>query len=253
MNINEMHYEFKLQANKLDSQKTRNVIPAQIDWLLNSASLIELQKRYTPYNGIQKGAEAIHKRTMDLASLHIPTHQEPPLIPTVVDDFYGNVYSVNLSEATKPILYLTEAYATISKSGCGSRLVGMDEMQTADLGEALMQSHYKPSFKWRKVPFRVAYSGESDANPHAIYVYTNDDFTVDDIRIGYYKYPAKVFFSGYGSLDGVYASGDPQVDSDLPESIHRNIVNTAVQLFFANLQDKEYLQLAIEHNKLIEY
>ena len=37
MNIKEMHYDFKMKFNKIDSQQFRNLKIPEIDWLLNKA------------------------------------------------------------------------------------------------------------------------------------------------------------------------------------------------------------------------
>ena len=37
MTVQDMHYDFKMKLNKLDSQQLRNFLIPEIDWLLNEA------------------------------------------------------------------------------------------------------------------------------------------------------------------------------------------------------------------------
>ena len=46
MTVEEMHYDFKLKFNKLDSQDYQNFQVPEIDWILNEAQWVFLKQRY---------------------------------------------------------------------------------------------------------------------------------------------------------------------------------------------------------------
>jgi len=92
----------------------------------------------------------------------------------------------------------------------------------------------KPSLKWRRC---VASIGKTNGNigDSSLYVYTDGQFAVNSVRIEYIKKPVIVYFGGYNSLDGLYTTGDPQVNSDLPEQYHSLLVDMTVQNLYRTL------------------
>ena len=46
MTVENMHFDFKMKLNKVDSAKNRNFRPEEIDWLLNEAMDIFIKQRY---------------------------------------------------------------------------------------------------------------------------------------------------------------------------------------------------------------
>ena len=71
-----MHFAFRLAIDRVNSFSSDDFTPAQIDWLLNLAQLIEVDKRYTPLNSSRQGMEVTQKRTDDLSVLHVKSPQE---------------------------------------------------------------------------------------------------------------------------------------------------------------------------------
>ena len=69
MTVEEMHYEFKLKLNKIDSNDYSNIIIPEIDWYLNEAQSIYIKTRYSGNNSKAAGFEASQKRTDDLRNL----------------------------------------------------------------------------------------------------------------------------------------------------------------------------------------
>lgn len=53
MNIREMQYDFKVKADKIDSLKTRNLLPAEIDWILNNAIQEFVDNKYGDFESKQ--------------------------------------------------------------------------------------------------------------------------------------------------------------------------------------------------------
>lgn len=247
-----MHFAYRLAIDRVNSFNSDDFTPAQIDWLLNLAQLIEVDKRYTPLNSSKQGLEVTQKRADDLSVLHVRSPQEQPgLTPTANGTILdNNIYECPISSFLYDYKDLTGLRADITSGTC-TKQIGLTQVQEDDLNEALINAHTKPDFKWRTALFSISKDSNSAGKP-SIYIYAGD-FTVDKVYPSYIKLPRKVFFSGYDSLDGVYEAADPQIDSELPESIHRNIVDTAVELASAALQDPEYLQLARYKSEKFEY
>ena len=49
MTIQEMHYDFKMKLNKIDSEQYRNLRIPEIDWKLNEALEIFIKINAEPY------------------------------------------------------------------------------------------------------------------------------------------------------------------------------------------------------------
>ena len=248
-----MHFAFRLAIDRVNSFSSDDFTPAQIDWLLNLAQLIEVDKRYTPLNSSRQGMEVTQKRTDDLSVLHVKSPQEQPgIVPVLATSTLldNSIYECPLSSLLYDYKDLTGLRADI-KSGSCTKQIGLTQVQEDYLDEALINEHTKPDFKWKTALFTISKDSNTTASP-SIYVYSGD-FEVLKVYPSYIKLPRKVFFSGYNSLDNQYVAADAQVNSELPEPIHRNIVDTAVELASAAIQDPEYLQVAKYKSDKFEY
>lgn len=248
MDINSMHFDFKVKLDKVDSQDRRNFLPAETDWFLNEAQLIYVKRRYGINNKYNRGFEEIQKRTDDLKSLHIksPTTIQPGLTPTIVN---SGVYEAKLNNLSYDYLLFTRGTADITKDGCGSKsFISLSDTEHDDLNNTLGNNHYDPSFEWGVIPIVFSKTDDSSVTESSIYLYTNNNFSIDKVYIDYIKMPKRVFFDGYDSLDGQYISGQGQVDSELPEHTHNEIVDLAVYLASTAIEDPNYVKL--KSNKL---
>lgn len=249
-----MHYSFRGAVDKIHGLTNDDFVPAQIDWLLNLAQLIEIKKRYMPHNLVRKGFEGSQKRIDDLVVLHVKSPQKQPgITPTLLPDSFldNNVYECKLEDLEFQYMFLTGLRASISNSSC-SKDIGLDQIEEDDLSEGLINSFKRPDFNWGKCLFTIDASSENTDAPGSIYIYSGD-FSVTKVFPSYLRYPRKVFIGGYDSLDGAYEAADAAVSCELPEIIHDNIVNTAAELAASPLQDPEFLQLAKITSEKFEY
>lgn len=84
-----------------------------------------------------------------------------------------------------------------------------------------------------------------------LYVY-NGDYQIGDVHIHYYRKPEPIivpdstYLAADGSIDGIAFSSHTVngLDSELDPIIHREIVDRAVKLAFAALQDEKGFQLS---------
>lgn len=249
-----MHYSFRGAVDKIHGLTNDDFNPAQIDWILNLAQLIEVKKRYTPMNLARKGFQGSQKRLDDLVTLHIKSPQKQPgIAPTLLTDTFldNSVYECKLEDLAFSYMFLTGLRATITNGTC-TKDIGLDQIEEDDLSEGLINSHKRPDFNWGKCLFTIDASSANDDAPGSIYIYSGN-FEVTKVFPSYLRYPRKLFIGGYDSLDGVYEAADASVSCELPQIIHDNIVNTAAELAASPLQDPEFLQLAKITSEKFEY
>lgn len=233
MLIVEQHYDFKIKADKIDSLKTRNFLPAEIDWLLNLAVQNFVDNKYGDF-------ERIQDLTDQLSSLVIksPTTLQPGVSVAYEGD---GVYKMSLGDLTYPYLHLVRLNALAQKQGCSDKIMKGDEVSHDTLNKVLLSPFEGPSYNWMNLPY-VFGKDASVNSDSAIYFYTNNDFTISRVYPEYLKIPTQVFFGGYNSLDGQYTTSDPPVNCDLPPAFHRRIVDIAVAEASDYINKPDYAQ-----------
>ena len=97
MTIQESHYQFKLNMDRIDTFSSADFTKSEIDWLLNEASLIFVKRRFSAdHNTKRKGFENSQIRIDDLSTLVIKYPLQPALTPALLDT---GVYEVDLKRA----------------------------------------------------------------------------------------------------------------------------------------------------------
>ena len=71
MTVQEMHYDFKMKLNKIDSQQYRNLRIQEIDWLLNEAQELFVKKVAFPRLYQITGFETSQRNIDDIITLVI--------------------------------------------------------------------------------------------------------------------------------------------------------------------------------------
>jgi hypothetical protein len=245
MNIQELHYSFRLKTDKVDSLNVDSFKDAEIDWILNYTIDVFVKQRYGILNNKQYGFEAIQKRIDDLKTLH---KKEYEITPTL---YKSDVYEANIGDITKPgssvkpqdYWFTTRLRADIKKGDCVKN-VGVKNIQTDDLNKALGYSFYKPNFNWGRVlaTFNET-SDDSVENTGSIYLHT-DNFEVEKVYIDYIKRPNKVWIGTYVTLDGsLDPLNDQPIQCDLPDHTHEEITTLAASLVLGLISDPNFVQL----------
>lgn len=257
MVIQEMHYDFKIKSDKVDSLNKRNFNPAEIDWLLNEAQLVVLKLNYGLNNPKGVGFEGIESRVQDLKMLHIKSpEKQAGLTPTLIST---DKYEVNLSNLAYEHLFTTRIRATIKEKNC-DKSVGINTVQTDDLNDVLSDPHNRPNFKFGKV---IGVYGDSRTriptprNPSgagSLYLYSRN-FTIEEVFVDYLKYPQRLWIGSYDLTTDlrpktagnsyIYNSlTDPPVSCELNSHMHNEIVDMAVLLAARLIQDPNAVQLS---------
>jgi len=240
MTINEMHYDFKVKIDKVDSMSKKNFLPNEIDWIINEAIQIFVKQRYGQNNSKRAGFESIQKRTDDLRTLQIksPTVLQPGVMPV---QHQGDVYEFRISDFKFPYWFLTRLTAKVKKDDC-TKVIKVRQTQHDDLSTALEDEFFKPDFIWGEALAVEARTDEAQDQKGSIYVYT-DNFEIVEIYPEYLKKPNKVWIGTYNTKDGQNTVGDPIVQCDLPEHTHNEIVDLAVLECSRIIENPQFYQL----------
>lgn len=91
----------------------------------------------------------------------------------------GKIYNFPLP---KDYFDLADAEARASKGKC-SHTINLVEIQTENYTEIIQDEFWKPSFEWEEAPYTI--------NSDNLSVYVSD-FTISDILLNYYRYPAQL-------------------------------------------------------------
>jgi len=225
MTTREMHYDFKRKFNKVDSQKNRNFLVPEIDLLLNEAAELFVKRVATPkiQNGL--GFESSQRIIEDIRTIVVP----------------GSWLTVtnNLIALPSDYLYFVRGRVKLSKNNCKSQEGVLYIREHRDLFEE--SSFYNGNFEWREV--------NGVYNNQGIQSFTDGTFTIDEAKITYirkmvYFHNAQDFGTGsYNNLaTGAALTGT--VQCELPEHVHREIVDIAVMLAASEVQTSD-LQVKI--------
>ncbi len=95
--------------------------------------------------------------------------------------------------------------------------MGVDLIKEGQLETLYYNENYKPSFFWRTT---IATLGNNK-----IYVYTSDDFTIENMFLTYIRKPKLIDKVGYIHFDG---SNSINQDCELPEYAKNDILDIAV-------------------------
>ncbi len=218
MIISEMHYEFKLTFNSIDSQIKKDFRSNEIDSFLNNAITTFYLQFFTFNKEYQTGFENGTKNIEAFAPLVYEYPIQPLIIPTAVG---GDVYEVRYESLVTPPAFITKVEIIANKTNCPSKKIE-GKYKTQD---TLNDRFTLPSFEWKRAPFRI-----SKGITKSIYLYTEGDFTISGVYVSYLKKPNIIFYGGYNHINGIYTTLTSPVDCDIDEKFHKDIINIAVNI-----------------------
>ncbi|MDB4285901.1 hypothetical protein N9933_01205 [bacterium] len=213
MNIKEMHYDFKMKLNKVDSQGNRNYLVPEIDWYLNAGSELFIRLIVEPRMKSQLGFEINQRMIDDIRTLVKTACNSVQASP------FGEYYVL-------PIDYKHFISGTVRmEKGICEEIPG--EIRIRQHNDNFENSPFdKSSFEWRIV------NGVFDSD--GIRLGNDGTFTIDTVCIQYvrehiYMHNAEDYKNNqYNSPSGALLTGTQ--DSELPVNTHREIVDLAVYL-----------------------
>lgn len=219
MTIQEMHYDFKMKLNKVDSQTYRNFRIPEIDWALNEGYELFVKMVAEPRIRNRLGFEMSQRNIDDIR----------PLVKK------GTVVITNgTSSLPDDYWHFLRGYVTMEKSPCGTAKARLHIRQHDDEFE---ESEFdKSSYEWRIVNGVFIEDG--------IEFFTDGTFTISDATLSYLRRPLYIHNadnyqgSTYNLPDGTVLVGTQ--DCELPFHTHREIVDIAVLIVTGQLQMPDY-------------
>lgn len=226
MSVKNMHYDFKMKFNKVDSQSNRNFLVPEIDWWLNEGARLFVNMIAEPRLKKQLGFETNQRTIDDIRSIVVTPDEK-------VD---ANWLAVTNDSIALPENYLhfIKGNVRITKGTCIKVKARVHIQQHDDEFEE--SSFYSSSFEWRNVN-ALFYDG-------GLRFFTDGTFTINDFCINYirkmtYMHNAEAFRGGtYKLPDGTILTGFE--DCELPEATHPEIVDIAVLLAAGAIQTSDY-------------
>lgn len=230
MTIKDMHYDFKVKFNKIDSQQNKNLIIPEIDWLLNEAQNIFIDIVAQPRVANHLGFETSQKTIDDIRTLVTQNCDEPQLnegkelLPKNGKEFY----------LPDDYRYFVRGYAYLEKGNCNNAKARLYIQQHDDEFEE--SPFNNSSFEWREV--------NGIFRDDKIVLYGDDTFYIEKLCIDYIRIPKYIHNAeDYKSGEYNLPNGDTLTmtqDCELPEQTHREIVDIAVMLASGAIQTGDY-------------
>lgn len=220
MSIRNMHYDFKTKFNKLDSQKSRNLLVPEIDWQLNEAMLMYIKMIVMPRNNMIQGFES-NQRTIDDIHTLVEKEIEINAVQIVENSKYKFALPTNY-------LHYVSSRILCTKGQC-TKLIRNTVRQHDDRVDESMFA--QSSFEWMEI--------NSTFGKDGIYVETDGSFLTNKLYLDYIKKPlymhaAADYSSGtYNLPDGTVLTG--YQNCELPEHVHSDIVDLAVLITIGNI------------------
>jgi|SRR6218665_147165 len=229
MNIKEMHYDFKMKLNKIDSNQYRNLLVPEIDWMLNEAQELFVKMIAEPRGKSITGFETSQRSTEDIRSIVM---QDVELVPVTDNNYDKTVY------LPADYWYYLACKSVISKPGCGNKIIETkirqhdDDFQNSPFDET--------SYDWETVN-AVFYS----AGMKFSLLDKGTRLTLTNIYLTYVKKPRRMhnaedFRSGGYRLPGEMTTLTGTLDCELPAHTHREIVDIAALIATGNIQAADY-------------
>lgn len=238
MDVKDMHYDFKKKLNKVDSNRYKNLLIPEIDWVLNEAQLIFIENISHPRKQQSQlfitGFEKNQRNIDDIRTLVVDN-------TTNVSNSSSIKVVNNTIKLPDDYLHFIRAKVSMSKGKCNNVIGDIFIEQHDDLFEN--SSFDNTSFEWREV--NGVFSSEG------IELSTEDGITFNNAYLTYIRKPkyihnAEDFSNGmYRLPNGKELTG--KQNCELPDNVHRDIVDLAVLI---TINDLEESSIQSKANKL---
>jgi hypothetical protein len=226
MNNSTLRLKVMQRLNKLASNDYDNIECWQIVEAFNKAQVQWVRRQLVGVNILKQGDEQSKRKIDDLQ----------PLL-NVADMAYSNMPGYVISE-TLPADYMefkrVDAYGSNDCCPDPRRFV-VYLAEEANAAILLRDENKKPSFDWAETFCTLA--------GNKIKIYTNDDFTVTDAKLMYYREPVKIEIQGcVNPYTGTVSTTD--VECEFKEDVTETIIDDAVQILAGDIESITQYQIA---------
>lgn len=219
MNVSEMHLQFKISLDKIDSEAYSEILPEEIDIYLNNAELDLIKLRYGLNNIYHKGFEQNQKRVDDLKNLVVSNFCETVKLD-LIDDY--NLFEVKLdslyldevheNESSFEYMFFIKGLAKVNYKSCSGYKKGI-QVQQDDITSIALDPFNRPKANEPNFYFE-------NGN---IYLWCSQDSSSDNFLLTFIRKPL-----------GINLEED--ISSELPEYMHNEIVQLACDRVLEDLE-----------------
>lgn len=213
MTIDDLHIEFRIAVDKLDTSITPEMGDEIVDRILNINQDEFVRTRYGINNLYKAGFEAIQKRTDDLRAL-----VKTETLNTTIIVGETNAVRADLTTTTFPYMFFLRGRAVLNKIGCSDQIVGIKLVKQDSIGRILIDPFNKPAFGQNQIAYF-----ESDG----IHILSDGTYSVPQFRLTYLKRPIQMNRGTYGN---------PIVQCEMSEHTHREIIKMSVSWTLENIE-----------------
>lgn len=206
-----MHLEFQQRLDKIDSQALPDLLPEEVDSILNRATLRFCKLRYGQNNRFQAPFEQIQKRTDDLLTLVVTDEQDP----VAEDALEQGVYRIILDALPSNYMFYLRGRVEVTDPECGTEWMSLYISQQDDLEKLKVDPFNEPTFTDPLGYFEDGF----------LKVIPGPEVVVNKARITHLRTPV-----------AVNITSTPKVSSDLPEHTHDEVVELAVKIAIEEIE-----------------
>ena len=241
INIRNLHWEFTERVNRSSSNLNQDFTPAQIDQFIHNSVRTMVQD-------LGKKEDDVY--AMDFIGSLIVTAPDQPAVKAV--KVSSGRYELNLADLAFDYFHYKRLFLN---QEC--RFVKVTMVGEGQLNDILSDYLQRPSKKWNRVYGYVAKA--TAGKGRSIFLLCENIDVIDKVDIEYIRYPKKVFFGGYNSVEyldcvsrgGVnckeyYSATSPIVDLDFDPVYSSAIVDGAVLEAFRTIENMAGFNLITE-------
>lgn len=222
MDVRLIPVKLKQRLNKLSSFDFDNLECWQIVEAVNKAQTEFVRNQRSGTNKFKTGDETTIQLVDDLQFL---------LKSATLRGVNRNDYFESVILPSDYIAY-KRVYIYASKDTCQYERVKCDLVEEANIDVYLDDPNMKPSFEWRTTIATLF--------GNKVRVYTNSDFSVDELELVYYREPRPISLSG--CLD---IAGNPgvNVDPEFRDEVMEIIIDNAAAILAGDIENINQLQI----------
>lgn len=218
----------KERLNKLDSADYDNLECWQVREAFIKAELEWVRRQIHGDNQKQEGDENTTQRVNDLQLL---------LSSAKID---VNDYKLYFETKKFPdnFLYLKRVTPFCSKGKCKGKIIKSTLREEANVDEYLQDYSMQPSFEFEET-FHTMIND-------SIRIYTNKEFSVDFVKVIYYRFPREINFTGCVNLN---ASVGQNIDPELKDDIVELIIDDTVSILAGDIESPNQFQITKQRSE----
>jgi hypothetical protein len=172
MLIHEMHYDFKIKANSIDSNKFSNFNVPEIDWVLNEAERIFVKTIAFPRYKSPVNFEVNQRIKSDIHKIVI---NDKNFFTNVVP-FDNNSYIYRTDQLNPPFWFFLSGKVLAEKNGC------IKEIDLFEVSHGLLldkDPFSSSNFEWEEVNFTLISEG--------LKITTDGTFNITGVKLNYIR------------------------------------------------------------------